>query len=824
MKSSKNSCAWVWLALGGVHAVVAADARISLNEKQYFSAPGFSFLLFHNNYQVGRQGGFQMIQNGERLLDSGDLFLTPKRGQSAAQLRVLRREVDPQHATATVFGEIAGGAGYRLISRTDGARILVTLKLDRPIDWNRFDEGGFRIFLYPGAYYLKSFQGDTGAGIFPRQYTGRAVLLDSARRLRIAQEDPLRTVDVARSGGTLSLTDERQGSPQGWFGIVAALRPGSSDTEVNIAITPRIDAQWKRAAVIGISQAGYHPAQTKRAIVELDPGDAEGAPVELYKLELGGEEKLAKSGASQPWGTFLRYRYEIFDFSDVREPGIYWIETRGQAAGPFRIDAHIYEDVWKPTLQYFLPVQMCHVAVREGVRTWHGACHLDDALEAPEGKVHIDGYQEGKRETRFADNEHIPGLDWGGWHDAGDNDLPAGSIAMTTLALALAQEEFHPDLDETTVNRARREVLLHVPDGRQDLIEQIEYGVEGLLASYRVSGHIFPGIIENNSHAYGHLGDPVNITDNRIWDGRPETFDDRWAFTTRNTGLEYEAAQALAAASRVLREPSAALASECLEAARKIYDYEQTHDPVYEPNAYVPRDSGFRSQEISAAAELFLTTGDQRYRERLLALVPVLRKISGEQFASGPGSTLVRALAPVGNQEFRSAVTELAAKWKAAAEKQAASNPYGVHLPSEITNPGYRLEARSGVHSGFVWGPGWNLQSDALRQYYFHKHLPELFGAEPLLATVNFVLGCHPGSNESYVSGVGAHSPIIAYGFNRADWSHIPGGVISGASLVKPDYMELKEFPFLWYQTEYVIGGAATYIFDVLAANKLLNK
>jgi len=92
------------------------------------------------------------------------------------------------------------------------------------------------------------------------------------------------------------------------------------------------------------------------------------------------------------------------------------------------------------------------------------------------------------------------------------------------------------------------------------------------------------------------------------------------------------------------------------------------------------------------------------------------------------------------------------------------------------------------------------------------------------VATVNYVLGVHPGNNESFVSAVGAHSPLIAYGFNRADWSHIPGGVISGASLVKPDFMELKEFPFLWYQTEYVIGGAATYIFDVLAVESLLGK
>jgi hypothetical protein len=64
----------------------------------------------------------------------------------------------------------------------------------------------------------------------------------------------------------------------------------------------------------------------------------------------------------------------------------------------------------------------------------------------------------------------------------------------------------------------------------------------------------------------------------------------------------------------------------------------------------------------------------------------------------------------------------------------------------------------------------------------------------------------------------------IAYGTNRADWSYIPGGVVSGTNLVRPDFPELKDnFPFLWQQAEYVMGGAATYIFCVLAADALLN-
>jgi len=821
MKSLMAGALLTWLACP---AFCVSETRINLNEKEYFEAPGFSLLIFHNNYQVGHQGGLQMIQNGERLLDSGDLFLVPKLGQNGAELRVLRRVVDRERSTATVFGEIVGGSGYRLINRTDGARILITLKLDQPVDWNRFETAGFRIAVYPGAYFLKSFQGDSESGVFPRQYTGEPILVRGTHQLLLSQEDPLRSVLVTRSDGGLDLADERRGGPEGWFDILAPLKAGSTETEVNIAITPSIDSSWRRRPAIEISQTGYHPAQSKRAIFELDPRDTANAPVALYRMQLSGGRKLVKSGSSLPWGQFLRYRYEIFDFTDVREPGVYLIESRGQTAGPFRIDASIYGDVWKPTLQYFLPVQMCHVAVKEGNRTWHGACHLDDALQAPEGLVYIDSYKQGRRETQFAANQHIPGLDWGGWHDAGDHDLPGGSIAITTLALALAQEEFHPDLDETSINRAKRQVLLHVPDGKQDILQQIEYGVEGLLASFRVAGHIFGGIIESNDHAYSHLGDPVNITDNRIWDGRTEAFDDRWAFTNRNTGLQYQTAQTLAAAGRVLAKSNAPLASECIATARKLFDYEQEHAPVYAPSGYNPSDSGFRSEEISASAELLLTTGEARYRDRLLALLPDLRKISAEQFAHGPGWSLVRILAQVPDIEFQSTVRGLARQWKAQAEKSAAANPYGVHLPAEIIKADYHLERRSEVDSGFVWGPGWDLQEDALHQYYFHKHLPELFGVEPLLATVNFVLGCHPGSNESYVSGVGVNSAIVAYGFNRADWSHIPGGVISGASLIKPDYMELKEFPFLWYQTEYVIGGAATYIFDVLAAHHLLNQ
>jgi endoglucanase len=813
-------------------AASLAPAQITLNEKEYFEGPGFFFLTFHNNYMPGYQGGLQMVQNGERILDSGDLYVRLKDGREHPRL-ILRRTVDRAAGTATVHGKLDGSeTGFRLVTRSDGRRIMVHLELDASFDRANVAEAGFRIHLYPAASFSRSYQGETGVGVFPRQYTGRPLLLSGAQTLRIAQEDPAYAVTLARTDGTLALNDRRESSPQRWFTVEAPLAAGANSLEVTI--TPALDPEWRRPPVIGVSQVGYHPKQKKAAVIELDERDKGEGMAQLVRLELDGAKRTVKKGAVKEWGRFHRFRYATFDFSEVREPGVYLLRFRDEQAGPFRIGDDVLDEAWRPALQYFMPIQMCHVQVREGSRVWHGACHLDDAIQAPAGRKHLDGYEQAERETKYADNEHVPGLDWGGWHDAGDHDIPAGSVAQTVNALALAYEEFRPDIDLTTIRRETREVELHVPDGRNDLVQQVEYGVEWLLATYRAAGHILPGVVETTGRAYGHLGDMMSVTDNLIYDPslkatkRTAThsgrFDDRWVFTNRNTGLQYMTAQTLAIASRVLREENPRLAGECLEVAGRLWTEEQSLPSVYARSAYTPRDSGFRSQEIAAAAELLLTTGDEKYRQHLLSMLPAIEKIDGQRFGSGPGWVLARAAQKVSDGRFTAAVKRLAADWRKIAAEREGRSPYGVHYPEEVLDPGYKLESRSGIHSGFVWGHGWNLQSAAMRHYYLHKHMPELFTAAPVFATVDYVLGRHPATNESLVSGVGARSPTIAYGFNRADWSHIPGGVISGTSLVKPDYLELKTFPFLWYQTEYVIHGAATYIFGVLAAQKLAGR
>jgi hypothetical protein len=146
--------------------------------------------------------------------------------------------------------------------------------------------------------------------------------------------------------------------------------------------------------------------------------------------------------------------------------------------------------------------------------------------------------------------------------------------------------------------------------------------------------------------------------------------------------------------------------------------------------------------------------------------------------------------------------------YKTQLDSQNAETPYGVpYRPS-------------------IWGAGWDIQRFGFEYYFLTSAYPDIFPAETVYNALNFVLGCHPGSNNaSFASGVGAKSATVAYGLNRADWSYIPGGVVSGTALIRPDFPELLEFPFLWQQVEYVLGGGSShYMFLVLAAQQLLQR
>src|SRR5205823_8751584 len=66
-------------------------------------------------------------------------------------------------------------------------------------------------------------------------------------------------------------------------------------------------------------------------------------------------------------------------------------------------------------------VQTCALPI-----LWHGVSHLDDARQAPPNTNHFDGAWLGPNtDSPFQPGQHIPGLNVGGWYDAGDYDIRA---------------------------------------------------------------------------------------------------------------------------------------------------------------------------------------------------------------------------------------------------------------------------------------------------------------------------------------------------------------------------------------------------------------
>jgi hypothetical protein len=835
------------LAAGPVRAgAPAGDDVLTINDQEYLEMTGLNVMLAHDFYPEGHQGGVGVIQNGQRVATNGDLRLEPTPGQWQPTPAVGKRQVDRAANEISVsmaypdesknrkgmnpIGYPDLKLSYVLKVRPDGRAFRIIVDLDQPLPAEWVGRVGLNLELFPAILFGKSYEIGGRFGTFPRQANGPGAVADGdyevaalgrGPKLTVAPESELQRLSIeAVRGGEIELLDGRAQHNNGWFVVRALVPGGMTKGAVEWLVTPHAIPGWKSDPVIQVSQVGYHPRQAKVAVIELDRHETDFKAVSLYRVTDGGLERVAERPAAD-WGRFLRYHYLRFDFTDVVRPGTYIVGYGDRRSNVFQIGEHVFErNVWQPTVEYFLPVQMAHMRVNDHYRVWHGLSHVDDALMAPVNHNHFDGYAQGPSTlTKYQPGEHVPGLDRGGWFDAGDHDLRIESQADTVHGLALAWELFHPTLDNTSVDQAARIVEIHRPDGKPDVLQQIEHGVLSIVGGYDSMGRLYRGIQDASLHQYTFLGDAADMTDNLIFHdtdgaamkvlaeaavtgsqaeplidhlpplGSPGSADDRWVFTEDNPRRELGTAGALAAASRALKGYNDPLAGDCLRVARELWK-----------SAKAPDSSLDR---LEAAIELYQTTGERQYADVVLGLGD---KIVAH--ADTVGWLGARSLALLNDAAFTAKIKGGLRLYRARVDALAKETPYG--LP-------YRP---------YIWGAGWIIQRFGVQQYFLHVGAPEIFPATYMLHAIDFVLGCHPGPNTaSFVSGVGAKSMIPAYGMNRADWSYIPGGVVSGTALIRPDFPELLEWPFLWQEGEYCLGyPTSDYVFLILAADHLLNQ
>ncbi len=800
-------------------ATAPASAIVpTLNDREYFTMPGLDVLVFSNwydgSFSDAKIAGIELIHHGVRTATNGDVRLsaTPEQWDPTPELKD-RRVLRDTGAIEAVLAYPTHDFNYTIRVEPQAGGAVLRVSLDKPLPPQLVGKAGFHLEFLPSAYFGKAYLMDAAPGylpLYPTGPTGRdrstgaseRLPLTRGTRLVLAPEDATRRVSIESRSGQLGLYDGRNQAQNGWLVVRGLLPAGKTGTVIEWSLTAGTVPGWTRPAVIAHSQVGYHPAQSKVAVLECDARAPEPGRVRLLRIQPDGTEVEAVAAEAQRWGGYLRYVYYTFDFSGVREPGVYVLEGAGRRTHAFRIAPDVLTTAWHPTLDVFFPVQMDHMFVNEAYRVWHGRSHMDDARQAPPNLQHFDLYAMGpETDSPFKPGEHIPGLAVGGWYDAGDFDLRTQTHYHCVQTLAHLWEQFRPGRDETSIDQDAAHVELHRPDGVPDLLQQIEHGTLMLLAQHRVFGHAIPGIVEPDLGQYTHLGDAVTKTDGLVHDpSDPKSpADDRLAFTTATTALNYGSAAGLAAASRALRGWRDERADECLATAIKVWEFEKGRTPnLFRVGNTTGGDVG--DEEIACATELLLTTKDARYAARLTELWPVI----DERFAFNVGEVL-RVL-PLMDDTFRARVRSRAQKHRDDMAGFLKENPFGV----PITRGGW-------AGNGFVAAFGINA-------YYLHRAFPDLFGREDTLRSLEYLYGCHPDSDISFVSGVGTHSKSVAYGSNRADFSFIAGGVVPGVLILKPDFPENKEdWPFLWGENEYVINLGASYMLLVHLGQDLLD-
>ena len=844
----KNTFRYI-LALGLILSWMGAQAQeYKLNDLEYFEQTGANVLVYSNQYNGifcdEKTAGIEIIQRGERISTGGGVRLmnTPEQWDIYAELtdRVVNKE-DNSITVSFLYKDYDFAYKIKVSSADKGVNMAVIL--DKPVPAELVGKAGLNLEFFPAPYFGKTFMMDGKSDILPRhpastvdarpveekvtQIFGLSTFNDrglgeflvahpiaTGKTLVLAPEDEDLRVTFT-SDSEINLYDGRNLSQNGTF-VVRTLLPGGKTGKVaEWNVIPSSDPEWRRDPNIGISQIGYTPKQKKVAVVELDKNSTVAAKAKVYRIDQDGNEKVVLEPAVKMWGEFnKRYNYAQIDFSKVKTPGLYYIEYDGFKSNVFPIDNNVYAGKWHTTMDVWLPAQMDHMRVKEAYRIWHDISNVDDALQAPVNFEMHDGYRSGPvTNTDYEPWEHIPGLGVGAWYDAGDFDIQAGTVIGMTSQLSDLWEKFTPERDQTFIDQKAQFVDMHRPDGTPDVIQQVEHGVINLIAQVENIGFVAQGIVQVNMWQYPFLGDGGSQTDGllynpalqpyQIYGQTSGTLDDRVAFTSNYSPAgQMSTIAAMASAARVLKDYRPEVSEKALSLAIQLWDenFEAADPANQQTDGRRMRGDG----RINAAIQLWLTTGEAKYKDFFYD--KVLAQIQGER----PNLNTALSLYPMMDKNFQKKVKAAVPAFVKAQKATAASTPYGVPV------------------SGRGWGGNGTVISWAFNNYMVWKYFPTMIDPEMVLAGLNFLYGCHPVSNVSFVTSVGVNTKKVAYGNNRADYTVIPGGIVPGIMTMNPDYMEHKDdYPFLWGENECCTGTVPPYVMLSLACEEVaasLNK
>ncbi len=184
------------------------------------------------------------------------------------------------------------------------------------------------------------------------------------------------------------------------------------------------------------------------------------------------DEQTGETVLSKPVKTVETHlgRYQVMDFSEIRNAGTYILDAGELQTHPFGIDPNVWRSTILKALNFFY-VERCGTAI-PGV---HGACHRDWTCVHGDKKIVING----------------------GWHDAGDLTQGLGNTAEAVYAMFSLAEYLHVRNDD--------------PDLYNRVMEEARWGLDWILKTSFRDGYRNGGSISSR-RTNGIIGDNDDLT------------------------------------------------------------------------------------------------------------------------------------------------------------------------------------------------------------------------------------------------------------------------------------------------------------------------
>ncbi|MGO8816967.1 MAG: glycoside hydrolase family 9 protein [Terriglobia bacterium] len=307
---------------------------------------------------------------------------------------------------------------------------------------------------------------------------------------------------------------------------------------------------------IAFSHSGYTTGSPKSAIAT----DLTAREFSVIDLQTG-QAVLTKpvEQTTTPLG-----KYQVLDFSEVRDPGEYAIKAGDLLTRSFRIG----EDAWRNSIWKAINFMYCERCGTE-IPGIHGICHQDIYTTHDDKRIVVNG----------------------GYHDAGDLTATGNTPGMVYALLSLANNLKRQGEDPVLYNR---------------VLEEARWGLNWVLKTRFGDG-------------YRSTGQLVSY-----WtDGIMGTADDRFGKAVNDPEWNFRVSAVEALAARVLKDSNPELANRSLAIAEEDWKYAVDGLKTARPPAevYGAKDELERiSFGVVASVDLYRATGDRRYADEAVAL------------------------------------------------------------------------------------------------------------------------------------------------------------------------------------------------------------